>query len=411
MTKALGWGILGAVALAALLYLAGLIGPETGPLSLVAPVETASVEETSEDGAAPALASSAPAAPEAPDALAAPAEPAESAATPDEAVADAPAEAPAEPAPPRFDLVRADPGGQTLVAGSAAPGAQVSVLLDGEAQPVASADSSGRFAMFLDLPPSADPRVLRLSMKLDGQEIASSEEVILAPPPPSETPEPPAAGDAAEAGSVASATASETDAAPVPVPAADATAALAAAEPETAPAVLLSTEAGVEVLQGGEALPEGQVAIDAITYDETGGVTLSGRGSSAAGLRIYLDNRAVASAEVPESGRWQVDLPEVAGGTYTLRVDQLSEAGAVTARAESPFLREEPAKLAAAADDADAGEAALTAVTVQPGHTLWALARDRYGEGLAYVKVFEANRDQIRNPDLIYPGQIFDLPE
>jgi len=39
------------------------------------------------------------------------------------------------------------------------------------------------------------------------------------------------------------------------------------------------------------------------------------------------------------------------------------------------------------------------------------LARDRYGEGLAYVKVFEANRDQIRNPDLIYPGQIFELPD
>ncbi|MEN8660411.1 MAG: LysM peptidoglycan-binding domain-containing protein, partial [Marivita sp.] len=50
-------------------------------------------------------------------------------------------------------------------------------------------------------------------------------------------------------------------------------------------------------------------------------------------------------------------------------------------------------------------------VTVQPGNTLWAIARDRYGEGPAYVKVFEANRDRIRDPDLIYPGQVFSIPD
>ena len=49
--------------------------------------------------------------------------------------------------------------------------------------------------------------------------------------------------------------------------------------------------------------------------------------------------------------------------------------------------------------------------TVQPGATLWAIAEERYGEGILYVTVFEANRDRIRNPDLIYPGQVFILPE
>ncbi|WP_370203241.1 peptidoglycan-binding protein LysM [Salipiger bermudensis] len=433
MTKALGWGILGAVALAALLYLAGLIGPDTGPLRLVSPVETASVEGDTGSDAAVATNSATPEAPEAMparDAVEAGGE------APDAVAADSPAEASAEPAPPRFDLVRADPGGQTLVAGSAAPGAEVSVLLDGEAQPVASADSSGRFALFLDLPPSADPRVLRLSMKLGEQEIASTEEVILAPPAPSDAPEPPPAGSTAEISAVAEVavgpsapgaggTSEGTDTPGVEAVANDE--ALETASGETAggaatppapadasaaaPAILLSTEAGVEVLQAPDPLPAGQVAIDAITYDETGGVTLSGRGSADATLRIYLDNRSVATGAVPETGRWRIDLPGVEGGTYTLRVDQLAESGDVSARAESPFLREEPARLAAAADEAEAGEAALTAVTGQPGNTLWALARDRYGEGLAYVKVFEANREQIRNPDLIYPGQIFELPD
>jgi len=49
--------------------------------------------------------------------------------------------------------------------------------------------------------------------------------------------------------------------------------------------------------------------------------------------------------------------------------------------------------------------------TVQPGYTLWAIARNRYGRGILYVQVFEANRDKIRDPDLIYPGQVFQLPD
>ena len=49
-------------------------------------------------------------------------------------------------------------------------------------------------------------------------------------------------------------------------------------------------------------------------------------------------------------------------------------------------------------------------VTVQPGFTLWQIATENYGDGMLYVKVFEANKGQIRDPDLIYPGQIFAVP-
>ena len=48
---------------------------------------------------------------------------------------------------------------------------------------------------------------------------------------------------------------------------------------------------------------------------------------------------------------------------------------------------------------------------MQPGFSLWRIARENYGDGFLYVKVFEANKDQIRDPDLIYPGQIFTLPD
>ena len=50
-------------------------------------------------------------------------------------------------------------------------------------------------------------------------------------------------------------------------------------------------------------------------------------------------------------------------------------------------------------------------VTVQPGLTLWAIAQENFGDGVMYVEVYAANKDKIRNPDLIYPGQVFTIPK
>ncbi len=180
----------------------------------------------------------------------------------------------------------------------------------------------------------------------------------------------------------------------------------------SAPAVILSTEAGVNVLQTGQAVPEllDQIALDAITYEDAGSVALSGRGIAEDFVRVYLDNQPIITTEIGTDGQWRAELPEVDSGTYTLRVDAVDASGDVTSRVESPFRREDPVALAQAADRA-AGPSVIKVVTVQPGNTLWAIARDRYGEGPAYVKVFEANRDRIRDPDLIYPGQVFSIPD
>ena len=49
-------------------------------------------------------------------------------------------------------------------------------------------------------------------------------------------------------------------------------------------------------------------------------------------------------------------------------------------------------------------------VTEQTTPTLWKLARESYGEGVRYTIIYEANKEQISNPDLIYPGQVFAVP-
>jgi nucleoid-associated protein YgaU len=158
------------------------------------------------------------------------------------------------------------------------------------------------------------------------------------------------------------------------------------------------------------------MGVDSIAYSGGGKVELSGHGTADAHVRIYLDNKNVATAKVGADGRWSLTLPEVHEGLYKLRADELDAKGKVMARFETPFKRESEAALAAAGVTPGGKTAApsvgvrATIITVQPGYTLWGIAKASYGHGILYVKVFDANREQIRDPDLIYPGQVFSVP-
>ncbi|WP_172294380.1 LysM peptidoglycan-binding domain-containing protein [Pseudoruegeria sp. HB172150] len=189
-------------------------------------------------------------------------------------------------------------------------------------------------------------------------------------------------------------------------------------EPE-APTVLLADDTGIKVLQAGETpAPVQSVILDTISYDPEGEVSLGGRGTEGGFVRVYLDNQPVKTTEIGVDGQWRMPLPDVDTGVYTLRIDELGPDGTVVSRVETPFQREDAELFASAAPQGDAGTEAGAAprapvelLTVQPGNTLWGIADEKYGDGLLYVRVFEANRDRIRDPHWIYPGQVFSLPE
>jgi nucleoid-associated protein YgaU len=51
------------------------------------------------------------------------------------------------------------------------------------------------------------------------------------------------------------------------------------------------------------------------------------------------------------------------------------------------------------------------AAKVRRGDNLWQISRKLLGDGVRYTQIYEANSQQIRNPNLIYPGQVFVLPQ
>ncbi|MCF8511375.1 MAG: LysM peptidoglycan-binding domain-containing protein [Rhodobacteraceae bacterium] len=337
------------------------------------------------------------------------------------------------PDPPRFDVVRVDAGGLATIAGSAPAGSVVALRLDGAELARAAADGAGQFATLLTIPPADVPRLLSLVAILpDGRELPGLETVALsafAPPAPA----------TAEAGEP-----TPVEPAPVDSTAADAPAMAQAAEP-AAPAALLLTPEGATVLQepavasaapettaaettaaqttAAEAPAPMAISIDTISYGDAGEVLLVGKAEGGAALRIYLDDQALAEVTADGAGKWAARLDDVSDGLHRLRADQISPLGDVLSRFETPFKRElppaqvaavaaEPAAPAAApADAAPAPTPAPITITVQPGMTLWAIARENFGQGVMYVQVFEVNRDKIKDPNLIYPGQVFTIPK
>ena len=398
-------------------------------------------------------------APEAPSSrVAAAPKPAAPAAAPDVAVDD----------DLRIDYFELGPDGLATVAGSARPGAQVTLMLDGAPLETIEAGPDGAFAAFPRI--ASSDRLRPLTFEVDGsgrggtaifvqpgkgatasgvaeaspaggsggsgEKVADaepdaagtdgrkvSETVADAAPDVADTKTtvataqdeggPPAAAMTQnDPGTPATASpAPETDAPGLATAGPDSDPAEVGAAPETqvaAPTVIIDA-AGVRAASSAPQVMD-RVALDAISYDDSGEVRLAGRGPATGELQVYIDNRPVSRSDLAASGGWQLTLPDVDPGTYTLRIDQLDETGAVASRIETPFLKEDPATVRALRRDGGTVRQISTR-TVQPGATLWAIATDRFADGMMYVAIFEANRAQIRDPDLIYPGQVFVLPE
>jgi nucleoid-associated protein YgaU len=357
-------------------------------------------------------------------------------------VAETPTETVAlDPIAPSIDEVRREADGLTILAGRGEPNAKVTLFVDQIEDINVTIGNDGAFAIVAFLEPSADAQVLTMKQQVGDVEIATAD-IILAPQAVVAKASEAEAEVAAEArAAVAADVVVEAEAdlavevavdvrvesevkivAEVAEPVTESKptaevgeqavepAATVVEEPTVEVAILKSDQSGVEVINRSSA-PEfmSNVEIDTISYSDEGDVLLSGRAQSkAASVRIYLDNTAITTLSVDTSGRWRGDLPDVDTGVYTLRVDEVDVQGDVTSRVETPFKREAPEVLEAAAGESGT---AVTAITVQKGATLWAIARDRYGDGTLFVRVFEANSERIKDPDLIYPGQVFDLPD
>jgi nucleoid-associated protein YgaU len=327
------------------------------------------------------------------------------------ATAENPPAPAANPDVPAFDTVNVMPGGEAVIAGRAKPGSEVIIKFAGAEVGRTTAGADGSFAFVPEKPLPEGAGALSLETTIDGKLIASQDEVAI-------------------------------------VVDAKKPALVAKVEPQAPTKV-------VQVPTSGP--PVKEVQLSAVDYDAEGNIVFQGRVTPGGTVRFYVDNQVIGDVKSDEQGNWLFKgTAPIAAGTHTLRADEIDGTGKVLSRAELPFLREEPEKVIAAAEaaaaepeqqqaaaqpdqvqtksevtpDAASGEpqvavAPVTAevvvagatatkpsrIIIQPGNNLWRISREVYGKGKMFTVIWEANRDQIKNPNRIYPGQILTAPQ
>jgi len=271
-------------------------------------------------------------------------------------------------APPSFDVVRISRNCTAVFAGRAMPGSVVVVKTGAREIGRVTADVRGEWVLVPDLPLEKGNQEFVLESQMQGQEPIKADASVVTVVPECQP---------GEGG-------------------------------EQAIAVLTPLEGASRLLQRPNEGPldpsRKGLALDAIEYDDKGNLILSGRAQPGATVQVYLNNEPIGVATADAKGRWSLK-PEktVDPGIYSLRVDQVEQAGGkVASRVEMPFSRARPEDIKFDAQGKN--------VVVQPGNSLWRIARHIYGEGLRYTDIYNANQSQIRDPDMIYPGQIFSVP-
>jgi len=370
---------------------------------------------------------------------------------------------------PKIDVWRVAPDGGAVVSGLATAGSRVEVIVDGLPMAEGEAGASGEFALVFTLPPNPEPSLLWVAMTVpDAGPVSSAEMVALGPIAGPEVPAEPAPAQLPELAAEEPAPATPpalllTEAGAV---------VLQEAEPASRDNVMIDTitytPAG-EVQVGGRAgpgsvlrvyldnqlkaelttpgtglwladLPETAPGIYMMRVDQldpAGGVAsrfetpfkretleaLAAVSTAPAAPTADAAPDAVPEPLVVAEATPAAEAPaaeEVAAPEVAAVETPAAEAESMVAAAEPTAAEPEPTDAApepteAAPDPAETAPVPPAAppvvtVTVQPGFTLWGIAQERYGNGVLYVQVFEANRDKIRNPDLIYPGQVLSVP-
>jgi nucleoid-associated protein YgaU len=340
----------------------------------------------------------------------------------------APAAKPADPLRPSFDVVRVEPTGESVIAGRAAPGATIELLRDGKVHDRTVADGAGLFAFVPPPFPVGPSEVSLRAVPADGTAAVSEQSVTVVVAP-------------------------RRDQSPV----------VALATPG-APTAILSTPAAPAAPAPAEGGVRPTVQVETVEAEDGGRLYVSGRAAPGAMVRLYLNESLVASGAATPEGRISFSIRRgVTAGEYRVRLDDAEgRTGSVLSRAEvtfampaagvvaqalpaadsvtrppaipplppggtapasppAPGAPPEPGRTVTASADglnpARGSEAGLVVVpqistaAVTRGDSLWRISRRIYGSGLRYTVIYDANQRQIRNPDRIYPGQVFVVPE
>ena len=149
-------------------------------------------------------------------------------------------------------------------------------------------------------------------------------------------------------------------------------------------------------------LPLRTFRVDSIFFNEHGNVSIQGKANFGSHIDLYIDNKIIKKFSISPGPEWKFNsLKNFDFGQHRLKIILRSKDNKILKKIELPFMRVKIPE----------GVLPDDYVIIKPGDMLWSISYRIYGNPFKYVEIYNENKDQISNPDLIFPGQIFTLPK
>jgi nucleoid-associated protein YgaU len=317
---------------------------------------------------------------------------------------------PAANGAPSFDVIRAEADGSMVIAGKAASNSKVEIMDGGTVIGTTVAGPDGDFALALDQPLKPGGYQLTIRSTSDQGVVATSQQTAVVSIPTEKDGQVLALINEPDEPSRLIA---------VPQPTSNPKAPPPAGQPKAA-----ASQTG------------SSVAVEAVEVDGRK-IFLAGAAEPGRKVRAYVDGKLLGEAKASQDGRFLIEAEgDISIGDHMVRVELLDANGSTTvATAAVPFQRDSGDGFAAVAPSlpttpdgkSPQSRPALTAqagagsdptlrnvhgaVVIRRGDSLWRISQRVYGHGMRYSTIYLANTSQIRNPQLIWPGQIFTVPD
>ena len=297
-----------------------------------------------------------------------------------------------EIATPSFDIIKADEDG-LVIAGRAKKFSEVTILSGDSVIAKVQANQFGEFVYITEEP--LDPGTYELRLLADGIE-SKENAAIMIPEKSIETTEDIVPSKDDQLAEITEDISSSVDES------------LIESGNEEQLIVIQDEEGAVKkVIQGAtdssEVLEEQKsLTFDALSYTPEGTLKLSGKALPGSRVEVYIDGNRIGWGITADDGFWNITFGKpIKAGDYVLRFNQFVNEKIISS-IDTPVSQPDYSTVEAIDENT---------VVVQPGNSLWRISRRFYGRGVMYTLIFKANSSHINDPDLIYPGQIFKIPE
>ena len=258
---------------------------------------------------------------------------------------------------PTFDIVRITPKGDAVIAGRSKPNKLVNIFDGNEKLGQVSSDTNGEWVWSSKEPLKNGIKKLHLNFRKESGEVIRSDQTIIV--------------------------FLEKDSTQIPI-------------------ILKSSLSGKtnSHLMNLKALESG-FTVDYVEYTPQGKINFSGRSEKNKNLSFFIDNKLIGKTLSNDKGFWTfVTKNKIPLGKLDLRVNLKLNNQLYSFN--TPIFNENLNDLNQLLDNKN--------FVVQPGNSLWRIARKTMGGGIFYSEIYKKNQIKISDPDLIFPGQVFTIP-